>query len=742
LRLDVCAFFRDRALRRAVRQEGLDDRRCERANKEKNMSFVREGVSIGQKELTIETGKWAKQAGGSVVVRLGDTMVLVTVAGAEPRLGMDFLPLTCEYKERTYAAGSIPGGFFKREGRPTETEVLGCRLMDRPLRPLFPKSWRVDTQIIAHVVSYDRKNPSDVLAVTGGSAALHLSDMVWDGPIAAVRVGHVAGKLIAFPTYEELEDSDVNMVVACSRDAIVMVEGGMREVSEALVVDALLYAHESVQPLLDVQEKLRAAVGKPKRAHVEPAADLALAEKVKALCWDTVKDATAVREKHARSRALKEVGEGVIAKLCGEGAPYAEREAEVKDAYAKVKTKVARTQTLREGRRIDGRALADVRGISGEVGVLPMVHGSALFTRGETQALASVTLGTGQDEQRLDTLRNRDLRKRFMLHYNFPPFSTGESKPLRGTSRREIGHGNLAERSVQQVMPQHEDFPYTVRVVSEILESNGSSSMASVCGASLALMDGGVPIKSAVAGIAMGLMKEGDEYAILSDILGDEDHIGDMDFKVTGTREGVCALQMDIKVKGLTREILEKALAQARAGRLHILDKMDETLAAPRDELSPHAPRIVTIQIKPDRIRDVIGPGGKTIRAIAEQTGAQIDIEDDGRVAIASANGRSLQQAIDIIKGLTMEPEVGQFYQGVVKRVADFGAFVEIFPGTDGLVHISELAEERTRKVTDVCQEGDEMVVKVINIDREGKIRLSRRAALAETPTEVLNLLG
>ncbi len=705
------------------------------------MSYVRESVTVGDKLITIESGKWAKQANGAVVVRVGDTMMLVTATGTKaPREGKDFLPLTCEYQEKFYAAGRVPGSYFRREGRPSEAEVLVCRLMDRPTRPLFPKNWRIDTQIICNVLSYDETNPSDVHAMTGASAALHVSDLVWAGPIAGIRVGRVDGEFVAYPTFEERQNSDIDLVVAASRDAIVMVEGGMKEVSESVVIDALMFAHDSVQPLLDLQEKVRAAVGKPKREHLDPIADQDLVAKVKEMTWDKVKDAMAVREKHSRSDALSAVGEGLVSELCVEGSDYAERKTEVVDAFGAVKKQYARSSTLETKKRIDGRALDEIRPISCEVGVLPSVHGSALFTRGETQALVVATLGTRYDERRLDTLIG-DVRKTFYLHYNFPPFSTGEVKMLRSTSRREVGHGHLAERSVKAVMPSHEDFPYTTRVVSEILESNGSSSMASVCGGSLSLMDAGVPIKAPVAGIAMGLMKEGEDYAILSDILGDEDHLGDMDFKVTGTREGICALQMDIKLKGLKREILDEALEQARLGRLFILDKMAEALPAPREELSANAPRIVSIQVKPDKIRDIIGPGGKTIRAITEQTGAKIDVTDDGTVNIASADRRSLDQAVDFIRGLTIEPEVGQTYNGIVRRVVDFGAFVEILPGTDGLVHISELDEGRTNRVTDILDEGDEVVVKCISIDREGKIRLSRKQALDTPPEEVKDFL-
>jgi polyribonucleotide nucleotidyltransferase len=706
------------------------------------MTYVREGVMVGGRELTIETGRMAKQAGGSAVVRYGDTMVLVAAtASSKPREGVDFLPLTCDYLEKTSAAGKIPGGYFKREGRPTEAEILTSRLMDRPCRPLFPKGWRFDTQIIALVLSADRENPSDVLALTGASAAVTLSDLHWGGPIAGIRVGRnrETGQLLAFPTLQDQEKSDINMVVACSRDAIVMVEGAGKEISEATLVDALLFAHREAQAIIDLQEKLRIAVGKAKREWKLPAKDEELEARVRDLGYDRVRQAMAVTAKQERYGTLGQVHDEIMATLCAEGAPYKGREKDVDAAYESLKKKHARTLTLETGRRIDGRRTFDIRPITCEVSVLPRTHGSALFTRGETQAIVSTTLGTAADMQRIDSITG-DVTKRFMLHYNFPPFSTGETKPMRGASRREIGHGHLAERAVSPVLPPYEDFPYTIRIVSEILESNGSSSMASVCGGTLSLMDAGVPIAAPVAGIAMGLMKEGDAVAVLSDILGDEDHLGDMDFKVCGTRNGITAIQMDIKIAGLTREILEQALHQARDGRLYILEKMAEAIAAPRDDMSPYAPRIYTLQVKPDRIRDIIGPGGKTIRAITEQTGVAIDVEDDGTVSIASADERSARKAMDIIRGLTMEPEIGQFYQGVVKRIAEFGAFVEIMPGTDGLVHISELAEARVKRVEDVLKEGDEVLVKVISIDRQGKIRLSRKEALGQTPEHIHNL--
>jgi polyribonucleotide nucleotidyltransferase len=699
--------------------------------------FVREGVNLAGRELSIETGRMAKQADGSVVIRQGDTMVLVTaVASSATRPGVDFLPLTVDYLEKTSAAGKIPGGYFKREGRMTEVEILTSRLIDRPSRPLFPKGWRFDTQVIAMVVSSDRENASDVLAMTGASCALLISDIPFAGPYAAVRVGRIDGKFVVNPTFSEREKSDLDLVVACSRDAIVMVEGGCGEVAEEVIVDALMFAHKEAQPLLDLQEKLRAAIGKPKRVFIPPAKDPAIVERVGVLASEKIQAAMAIREKQERYAALEACGGEIKTALAPE---FPDRGGEVGDVYESLKKKHLRELVLTTGRRIDGRGTTDIRAITSEVGVLPRTHGSALFTRGETQALVTTTLGTKQDAQHIEALVG-DIDKRFMLHYNFPPFSTGETKPLRGASRREIGHGNLAERALGRILPGEKDFPYTIRIVSEILESNGSSSMASVCGGTLALMDAGVPIKTPVAGIAMGLIKEGERVAVLSDILGDEDHLGDMDFKICGSRAGVTAVQMDIKIQGLTREILETALRQAREARLFILGKMAETLTAPRPDLSQYAPRITTLQVKPDQIREIIGPGGKTIRGITAQTGVAIEVDDDGTVHIASPDGIAVKKAIDIIKGLTTEPEVGEFYLGVVKRLAEFGAFVEILPGTDGLVHISELDEKRVRVVEDICKEGDEMVVKVIGIDRAtGKIRLSRREALGKTPDIVHN---
>jgi polyribonucleotide nucleotidyltransferase len=699
--------------------------------------FVREGVSFGGKELTIETGRMAKQADGAVMVRYGDTMVLVTaVASSNIRPGVDFMPLTVDYLEKTSAGGRIPGGYFKREGRMTEIEVLTSRIIDRPSRPLFPKGWRFDTQVICMVVSTDRENGSDVLAMVGASCALHISDIPWAGPYAGVRVARLGGEFVVNPTFAQRAEAELDLVVAANRDAIVMVEGNGAEVGEDLIVDALMFAHQAAQPLLDLQEKLRAAVGKPKREFVPPQKDPAIVSRVATIANEKIQAAMAIREKHERYAALDAAGAQTAEALATE---FPERGPEIKDAYESAKKKHLRELVLDTKRRIDGRATNDIRAITCEVGVLPRTHGSSLFTRGETQALVTVTLGTSQDTQHIEGIIG-DVEKRFLLHYNFPPFSTGETKPLRGASRRETGHGHLAEKALTRILPPEKDFPYVVRIVSEILESNGSSSMASVCGGTLALMDAGIPIKTPVAGIAMGLIKEGDRVAVLSDILGDEDHLGDMDFKICGTKTGVTAVQMDIKIQGLTREILDAALRQAKEGRLFILGKMNEALSAPRPEMSNYAPRIHTLHVKPDQIREIIGPGGKTIRGITAQTGVAIEVEDDGTVHIASPDGIAVKKAIDIIKGLTTEPEMGEFYMGVVKRLAEFGAFVEILPGTDGLVHISELDEKRVRTVQDICKEGDEMVVKVIGIDRAtGKIRLSRREAMGKTPDVVHN---
>ena len=700
------------------------------------MPFVRETAIVGGKEISIETGKWAKQASGSVVIRCGDSMVLVTAQGSKDPRDIDFMPLTCEYQEKFYSTGKIPGSFFRREGRTTNAEILICRLMDRPIRPLFPKGWFIDTQIIANVISFDKENATDVLAMTAASCAVHLSDLVWAGPLAGIRIGRIDGQFVANPTFAEREKSDMDIVVAASKDAIMMVEGEMHELQEDVVIDALLFAHQACQPLIELQEKLRALVGKEKRPFTPPVANETLAAKVKESAWEKLGTALQIKDKKKRYAEVATVRAEALASVVADGTLMSATGNDAKQfeaAFGKLHKKWARGHTLSTRKRIDGRNPDEIRQITIETGVLPRAHGSALFTRGETQALVAVTLGTKYDEKKLDTLLG-DKKRTFYMDYNFPPFSTGEVKMLRGQSRREVGHGFLAERSVEAIVPIYEDFPYTIRVVSDILESNGSSSMASVCGGSLALMDAGVPTKAPVAGIAMGLMKEGEDYVILSDILGDEDHLGDMDFKVTGTRRGICALQMDIKVDGLTRKILEEALEQAKRGRIHIIEKMDAAISTARDEVSIYAPRIVTVQVKPDKVRDIIGPGGKTIRAIQEQTGAQIDINDSGIVSIASSDSKAIEQAQALISGLTMEPEVGLFYNGIVKKIVEIGAFVEILPGTDGLLHISEVSKERIRAVEDVLKEGDEVVVKCVKVDRDGKIRLSRREALEANP--------
>ena len=687
--------------------------------------------------LLVETGRMARQAGGAALVRLGETVVLVAAtAQTNAREGIDFFPLTCDYQEKTFAAGKIPGGFFKREGRPAEKEILTSRLIDRPIRPLFPPGFNAETQVIATVLSHDRENDPDVLSILGASTALVLSDIPWNGPIAAVRIGRIGGRFVLNPTTTELATSDMNIIVAGSREALVMVEGGAQMVPEEVLLEALFTAHEGLQPLIKLQDDLRHALGKPKRQVVAPAVDRELEDRVRERALPRLRQALGVAGKHERYAALDACCDEVVAAL---GGSVPEEQKAVANIFRHLKRTAVREAIVREGRRVDGRTPTDIRPITCEVEVLPRTHGSALFTRGETQGLVVSTLGTSSDEQKIDALIGETYKK-FMLHYNFPPFSTGEVKFLRGPSRREIGHGALAERAIARILPSEKDFPYTIRIVSEILESNGSSSMASVCGGTLSLMDAGVPIKTPVAGIAMGLIKEGDRVAVLSDILGDEDHLGDMDFKICGSKAGVTAVQMDIKIQGLTREILDTALRQAREGRMFILGKMAEALAAPREELSKHAPRIFTINIKPDRIRDVIGPGGKMIRAIIEQTGVAIDVEDDGTISIASSDDASAKKAIDIIKGLTTEPEVGEFYMGVVRRIVDFGAFVEILPGTDGLIHVSELDEKRVNKVSDVVKEGEEVLVKVISIDRQGKIRLSRKEALGQTPDVVHNL--
>jgi polyribonucleotide nucleotidyltransferase len=701
------------------------------------MSFVRESVTVNGKPLVLETGRLAKQAHGAVLVSYGESVVLVTAVCGDVRPGIDFFPLTCDYVEKTFAAGKIPGGFFKREGRQRDEEILTSRLIDRPCRPLFPDGFRNDTQVIATVLSSDKENPTDVLAMTAASAALHISDIPWSGPFTAVRVARVDGELVSYPTFEQQAKADIDMVVAASKDAIVMVEGGAGEASEADVIDALMFAHKTAQPILELIERMRAAVGKPKREFERKSLAPEVAGAIKDLCDKEILQASLIKEKKQRYDAYKatktKMVEAITQKVGAE--EFAKIEKLVKEEFEERKYHVVREYVLGERKRIDGRDMKTIRPIVCEVGIFPRTHGSALFQRGETQAAVAATLGTSSDEQKIDALTG-ERWKRFMLHYNFPPYSTGETKPLRGPGRREIGHGALAERAVVRMIPDEEKFPYTIRVVSEIFESNGSSSMASVCGGTLSLMDAGVPIKSPVAGIAMGLISDGPltdsktRVAILSDILGDEDHLGDMDFKVCGTKKGITAIQMDIKIAGLSRDVLAQALEQAREGRIYILDKMLATLAQPRPDLSKWAPRITQIKVKPDQIRLIIGPGGKTIKGIIDQTGVAIDVEDDGTVNVASADSDAVKRALEIIKGLTTEPEVGTVYKGTVTRVADFGAFIEILPGTDGLLHVSEMAHHRVEKVTDVMKEGDPVEVKVLSIDRDGKIRLTRRELL------------
>ena len=679
--------------------------------------------------LSIETGRWAKQASGAAVVSYGETVVLVTaVASNTPREGIDFFPLTVDYQERTYAAGKIPGGFIKREGRPSDREILTSRLTDRAIRPLFPKGFACETQIVASVLSVDRENDADTLAMIGASAALHVSDIPFRGPIAGIRIGRLKGSLVVNPLQAQFADSDINLFVAAGRDAIIMVEGGAQIVPEEEMLEALFLAQESIAPVLDAQDELARIAGKQKRTFEVVPPDTSLINRVRELGTEKLQTALFVPAKHERGAAISGVEAEVKAALAEE---YAGREKDIAHAFEELTSEMLRTAIVKDGRRVDGRGVADIRPITCEVGVLPRTHGSAVFTRGETQALVVVTLGTASDEQRIDGLISQQ-SKRFMLHYNFPPFSVGEARPMRNPGRREIGHGTLAERALLAVQPPASEFPYTIRIVSEILESNGSSSMASICGGTLSLMDAGVPVTAPVAGIAMGLIKEGEQIGILSDILGDEDHLGDMDFKVAGTAEGITALQMDIKISGVTREIMTQALYQARDGRLHILGEMNRALEAPRTDVADSAPRIQTMKIKPDKIRDIIGPGGKMIRSIVEETGAKIDVEDDGTVRIASPDTDSLERAIAKIEMITTDAEIGQIYNGLVKKVVDFGAFVEILPGREGLVHISQLAAGRVRQVTDVVNEGDQLLVKVLEIDRQGKIRLSHKEAAEE----------
>ena len=686
-------------------------------------------IDFGGRPISIEMGKMAKQANGSAVVRYGDTMVLVTACAAKEAVeGKDFLPLTVNYMEMTYAAGKIPGGFFKREGRPSEKEVLCSRLIDRPLRPLFPEGYFNETQVIATVLSLDPENDPEIAAMIGASAALGVSEIPFNNPIAGVRVGRINGKFMCNPTYKQQKESDIDLIVAGSHDAIIMVEGGAKMVSEDELLDAMMFAHDSMQNVIKLQKKMMEEIGKPKMKIPPITIAPALVSKVNDFADSKIKEALNVPVKQERYQRLSDIAKELIETLKPQ---YEGREDEITKIFEDMKYRILRESVLSTHTRIDGRGLTDIRPITCEIGLLPRTHGSALFTRGETQAMVVTTLGTSEDEQKIDALSGWEY-KTFMLHYNFPPFSVGEVKMLRGPGRREVGHGALAERAVTKILPDSDKFPYTIRVVSDILESNGSSSMASICGASLSLMDAGVPTKDAVAGIAMGLIKEEERVVVISDILGDEDHLGDMDFKVAGTENGITAFQMDIKITGVTKEILRQAIYQAKEGRLHILKKMREAISSPRTELSVHAPRIITIYVKQEKIKDVIGPGGKNIKGIIEKTGVKIDIDDSGKVNIASSDDEAAQKAIAMVKELTQEAEVGKIYLGKVRKIMDFGAFVEIFPGTDGLIHISQLAEERVKDVKDILKEGDEVLVKVLEVDKQGKIRLSRKEALGK----------
>ncbi|HST52922.1 MAG TPA: polyribonucleotide nucleotidyltransferase [Pyrinomonadaceae bacterium] len=693
--------------------------------------FLREKIKVGERELSVEIGRVAKQASGSVVIRYGDTMLLVAAVGADkPREGIDFFPLTVEYREHNYAAGRIPGNYFRREGRPGEKEVLTARMIDRPCRPLFTEGYRNETQVIASVISADDENDPDVIAITGASCALYLSDIPFPNPIAGVRVGLVDGRYIINPTYDEVRESRINLIVAGTEEAIVMVEAGAKEVSEEIMVEALMLAHKEINRLCRWQKELYKALDIQKRPVEAPALNEEMTGEIERNYSERLRQSldTAGQgklESYAAVDALKRE----VVESYSEDQP--EQRQMAKKIFDHLKEKIFREDILGNRRRPDNRRFSEIRPIDVEVGWLPRVHGSALFTRGETQAIVTSTLGTKEDEQFMDDLETGEIKRRFLLHYNFPHFSVGEVGRFGSTSRREIGHGALARRALEPVLPSEAEFPYSLRIVSDITESNGSSSMASVCGGSLSMMDAGVPIKAAVAGVAMGLVMEGNRYAILSDIAGAEDHYGDMDFKVAGTRDGITALQMDIKIGGINAQIMAEALEQAKKGRMHILGIMEQAIREPREELSPYAPRIITIKINPDRIRDVIGPGGKMIRSIVEETGAKIDVEDDGTIFIATADGDAAQAAIAKIRGLTAEAEIGETYLGTVSRIVDFGAFVEIFPGTDGLLHISEIAEHRVRDVRDELKEGQQILVKCIG--KEGnKIKLSRKAILRD----------
>ena len=678
--------------------------------------------------LVIETGRMAKQAAGSAVVQFGETMVLAAVTVSDNQSPLPFFPLTVEYKEKTYAAGKIPGGFIKREGRPHDHEILAARIIDRSIRPLFPEGFKNEVQVFIYVISADQENDADVLALVAASFALNASKIPFLGPIAGVRVGRVQGHWVLNPTFQQVAFSDMELVVAGSKDSIVMVEGGALEVSEEDVLESLRLSHDGIRELIAAQEELLAKVQQPKMAWTKAETPEGVSTKVKELAAGRIREALNQKDKHTRIEAVertkKELAEGLLVE-------FPDNAKDIHTILGDVEYHELRAQVLDTNLRVDGRKPNEVRAITIDNGVLPRAHGSSLFTRGQTQALVAATLGTAKDAQRLDSIKEAgEVTRSFMLHYNFPPFSTGEVRPMRGTSRREIGHGNLAERALQGVLPDFADFPYTIRIVSDVLESNGSSSMASVCGGSLALFDAGVPMKAAVAGVAMGLIKEGKKYAILTDILGTEDHLGDMDFKVAGTKDGITSIQMDIKIEGLDLKIMEEALSQAKEGRLHILGEMDKALATPRAELSKYAPRIVTVQIPVDKIGELIGPKGKNIRGIQEETGAELTVDDDGTVTIAAVGGESMERAKQMVMAITAEPVVGETYEGTVKTVTAFGAFVEIMPGTEALLHVSEMRWERVEKPEDVCKKGDRVTVKLVDRDERGRLRLSMKALL------------
>lgn len=682
-------------------------------------------AEIGGKPLTIQTGKVARQASGSVVVQYGETVVLVAVVSSHEERRVDFLPLTVEYQEKIYAAGRIPGNYFRREvGRPSEKETLTARMIDRPIRPLFPKGYRCETQVIATVLSMDQENDPDVLAMIGTSAALEISDIPFAGPIASVRVGRINGQFVINPTISECKHCDINIIVAGSKTGVVMVEGGGNIISEADMLEAIFLGHKAMQPVVDIQTKLKETSGVQKRSFAPPKRDEQLVQRIELEASSLIRDAIMIPEKKRRSATLHTIKSNIFEK-----AEYADCKDEVCDIFNDILKRAGRDIVLKEGRRIDDRKFDEIRTIACDVGILPRPHGSAIFTRGETQVVGVLTLGSGPDEQRVETLSGEEFRP-FMLHYNFPPYSVGEVKHIGGPSRRDIGHGGLSTRAIEKVLPPKEGFDYTIRIVAEVFESNGSSSMGTVCAASLALMDGGVPIKAPVSGIAMGLVSDSDNMVILSDILGDEDHIGDMDFKVAGTRDGITALQMDVKVHELPKDIMEKALEQARVGRLFILDRMLKALKEPRKEISSYAPKIITRKINPSKIREIIGPGGKVIRSIQSETDARIEVDDSGLIKIFAASKEKGDAALRMIDEIAAEPEVGAVYEGTVVKIMDFGAFVKIMPNTDGLVHISQLALHRVQKVTDIVKEGDSIKVKVLELTRDGKIRLSHRAVL------------